>query len=38
MLFSLIAVLSVRRGNTGAEPARLKAALKERQRAGYPFR
>jgi hypothetical protein len=28
---------SVRRGNPGAEPARLKAALKERRRAGIPF-
>ena len=37
MLSSLIAVLSVRRGNIGAEPARLKAALKERQRADTRF-
>jgi hypothetical protein len=37
MLFPLIAVLSVRRGTPGAEPARLKAALKERRRAEYRF-
>jgi hypothetical protein len=37
MVFPLIAVRSVRRGIPGAEPARLKAALKERRRAGYRF-
>jgi hypothetical protein len=37
MDFPLIAVPSVRRGSTGAEPARMKAALKERQRAGGRF-